>query len=184
MLPSNKRRISARFEINRRRGIYIRIKSIYIGAHEPPEGRQGASNYVQRHLILSGSDTFLILTYPQVGNLPLWSLRIRVKQAQRTACRRAGILLFRARAVNSHIVNITRRDAVQGSTMEPERGDSKSERLRKWKAATPHRPAKQPRLFQADQQETELRQLRTFRNLAVYYAANLHGSCVNRAKSA
>ena len=56
--------------------------------------------------------------------------------------------------------------------MEPERGDSKSERLRKWKAVTPHRPAKWPRLFQANQQETELRQRRTFRkwrhNLAVY----------------
>ena len=26
--------------------------------------------------------------------------------------------------------------------MEPERGDSKSERLRKWKTVTPHRPAK------------------------------------------
>ena len=73
--------------------------------------------------------------------------------------------------------------------MEPERGDSKSERLRERKAVTPHRPAKRPRLFQADQQETELRQRRTFRkwrhNLAVYYiggpAANLHGSCVNSA---
>ena len=53
------------------------------------EGQQGASNYVQRHLILSGSDTFLIWTFPQAGNLPLWWLRIRVKQAQRTACRRA-----------------------------------------------------------------------------------------------
>ena len=52
------------------------------------EGRQGASNHVQRHLILSGYDTFLIWTYPQVGNLPLWSLRVRVKQAQHTARRR------------------------------------------------------------------------------------------------
>ena len=61
--------------------------------------------------------------------------------------------LFRARDANSRIVNITR--AVQGSTMEPERGDSKSERLRKRKAVTPHRPAKRPKLFQADQEETE-----------------------------
>ena len=53
------------------------------GAHELPEG---ASNYVQWHLILSGSDTFLIWIFPQVGNLPLWSLRIRVKQVQHTAC--------------------------------------------------------------------------------------------------
>ena len=72
--------------------------------------------------------------------------------------------------------------------MEPERGDSKSERLRKRKSVTSHRPAKRPRLFQVDKQETELRQRRTFRkwrhNLAVYYAANLHGSCVNSAKSA
>ena len=71
--------------------------------------------------------------------------------------------------------------------MEPERGDSKSERLGKRKAETPHRPAKRPRLFHADQQETELRQRRTFRkwrhNLAVYYVANLHGSWVNSAKS-
>ena len=72
--------------------------------------------------------------------------------------------------------------------MDPGRGNSKSERLRKRKAVTPHRPAKRPRLFQADQQETELGQRRTFRkwrhNLPVYYAANLHGSCVNSAKSA
>ena len=51
---------------------------------------------------------------------------------------------------------------------------------------TPHRPAKWPRLFQADQQETKLRQRRTFgkwrHNLAVNYAANLYGSCVNSAK--
>ena len=90
-------------------------------------------------------------------------------------------LLFRTRDANSRIVN--KLHTVQGSTMEPERGDSKSERLRKRKAVTPHRPAKRPRLFQADQQETELRQRRTFRkwrhNLAVYHAANLHGSCVN-----
>ena len=96
------------------------------------------------------------------------------------------VLLFRARGANSRIVNITR--AVQGSMMEHERGDSKRERLRKRKAVTPHRPAKRPRQFQADQQETELRQRRTFRkwrhNLAVYYAANWHGSCVNSAKSA
>ena len=91
------------------------------------------------------------------------------------------VLLFRARDANLRIVNITR------SSMEPERGDSKSKRLRKRKAVTPHRPAKRPRLFQADQQETELRQRRTFckwrHNLAVYYAANLHGSYVNSAKS-
>ena len=57
--------------------------STYIlsGAHEPPKGQQGASNYMymQRHLILSGSDTFPIWTFPQVGNLPLWSLCICVK---------------------------------------------------------------------------------------------------------
>ena len=60
--------------------------------------------------VLSGSDTFLIWTFPQVGNLPLWSLRVRVKHAQRTACRRAPerVLLFRARDANSRIVNITR----------------------------------------------------------------------------
>ena len=55
---------------------------------------------VQRHLILSSFDTFLIWTFPQVGNLPLWSLRIRVKQAQRTACRRAqSASCFSARAM-------------------------------------------------------------------------------------
>ena len=143
--------------------------------------RQGASNYVQRHLILSGSDTFLIWTFPQVGNLPLWSLRIRVKQAQHTACRCApsASCFSAARCEFAHSSRIH---------MEPERGDSKSERLRKRKAVTPHRPAKRPRLFQANQQEMELRQRRTFRkwrhNLAVYYAANLHGSCVNSAKFA
>ena len=107
------------------------------------------------------------------------------------------ILLFHVRDANSRIVNITIDSilstilhVVQGSTMEPERGDSKNERLRKRKAVTPHRPAKRPRLFQVDQQETELRQCRTFRkwrhNLAVYYTANLHGSYmyVNSAKSA
>ena len=104
------------------------------------------------------------------------------------------VLLFCARDANLRIVNITIDivaiismilHAVQGSTMEPERGDSKNERLRKQKTVTPHRPAKRTRLFQADQQETELRQRRTFRkwrhNLAVYYAASLHGSCVNSA---
>ena len=52
---------------------------------------------------------------------------------------------------------------------------------------TPHRPAKRPKLFQVDQQETKLRQRHTFRkrrhNLPVTYA-NSHGSCVNSAKSA
>ena len=87
------------------------------------------------------------------------------------------VLLFCARDANSRIVNITR-----GPRWSPtEQGDSKSERLRKRKPVTPHRPAKRPRLFQANQQETEQRQCRT---LAVYYAANLHGSCVNSAKSA
>ena len=126
---------------------------------------------MQRHLTMGGSDTFLIWTFPQVGNLPLWSPRIRAKQAQRTACGRAPecVLFFRARDVNSRIVNITRSPhgpGIQNSRfqMEPERGDRKSERLRNRKAVvTPHRPAKRPRLFQADQQETELRQRRTFR---------------------
>ena len=114
----------------------------------------------------------------------MWSLRIRVKQAQPIILL---VVAHRARSAFPRAVNITRGRAVQGSTMEPERGDSKSERLRKRKAVTPHRPAKRPRLFQANQQETELRQRRTFRkwrhNLAVYYTANLHGGCVNSAKS-
>ena len=95
------------------------------------------------------------------------------------------VLFFCARDANSRIVIITRGSRTM---MEPERGDSKGERLRKRKAVTLYRPAKRPRLFQADQQENELRQRRTFRkwrhNLAVYYAGNLHGSYVNRAKSA
>ena len=103
------------------------------------------------------------------------------------------VLLCRTRDANSRIVNIYNTIDISAlyyprSTMKPERGNSKSERLRKRKAVTPHRPAKRPRLFQANQQETELRQRRTFRkwrhNFAVYYAANLHGSCVNSAKSA
>ena len=136
---------------------------------------------MQQHLTMSGSNTFLIRTFPQVGNLPLWSLRIhvRVKQAQRTYCASTGT---GARPV------FPCAHTVQGSTMEPERGDRKSERLRKRKAVTPHRPIKRPRLFQVDQQETELRHRLTLRkwrhNLAVYYAANSHGSCVNSAKSA
>ena len=81
--------------------IYIYIVS---GAHEPPEGRQGASNYVQRHLILSGSDTFLLWTFPQVGNLPLWSLP-----------------LFHARDANSRIVNITRGPRIQDGTARARR---------------------------------------------------------------
>ena len=99
----------------------------------------------------------------------------------RTEC----VLLFRARNANSRIINITRGPRIHDGA---QRGDSKSERLRKWKAVTPHGSTKWPRLFQADQQETELRQRRTFHkwwhNMAVYYAANLHGSCVNRTKSA
>ena len=83
--------------------VYV-FTTVVPGAHEPPEGSQGASNYVQRHLILSGSDTFLIWTFPQVGNLTLWSLRI---QTQRTACRRAPSA-FCTRDANSRIVNITR----------------------------------------------------------------------------
>ena len=70
--------------------------------------------------------------------------------------------------------------------MEHEQRDNKSKRLRKRKTVTPHRPAKWPRLFQADLQENKLRHRHTFgkwrHNLAVYYAANLHGSCVNSAK--
>ena len=70
--------------------------------------------------------------------------------------------------------------------MKLERGDFKSERLGKRKTVTSHRPAKRPRLLKANQQETELKQRRTFpkwrHNLAVYYAENLRGSCVNNAK--
>ena len=70
--------------------------------------------------------------------------------------------------------------------MEPEQGDSKSKMLRKRKAVIPQCPAKWPSLFQLDQQETKLRQRCTFgkwrHNLAVYYAANLYGSCINSAK--
>ena len=65
--------------------------------------RQGASNYVQWHLILSGSNTFLIWTFPQVGNLPLWSLHIHVKKVQRTACRHASsVSCFSARCEFAH----------------------------------------------------------------------------------
>ena len=134
---------------------------------------------MQRHLILSVSDTFLIWTFPQVGTLPLWSLRMRVKQAQRIYCvstRTERVLLFGVCDANSRIVNITRGPRIHNGAR---RGDCKSESLRKRKAVTPHRSAKRPRLFQADQQETELRQRRTFRkwrhNLAVYYAVNMHG---------
>ena len=139
---------------------------------------------MQRHLILSGSDTFLIMDISSSAESP-FVVTTHTCETSATYCvstRTERVLLFRARDANSRI-------AVQGSTMEPERGDSKSERLRKRKAVTPHRPAKRPRLFQANQQETELiiRQRRTFRkwrhNMAVYYAANLHGSCVNSAKS-
>ena len=42
-----------------------------------------------KHLILCGSDTFLMWTFPQIGNHPLWLLRTCVKQAQRSACRHA-----------------------------------------------------------------------------------------------
>ena len=91
------------------------IVLIYIytisGAHEPPEGWQGASNSVQRHLTVSGSNTFLIWTFPQVGNRLLWSLCVRMKHAQHTACQRAPerVLLFHVHDANSRIVNITER---------------------------------------------------------------------------
>ena len=77
------------------------------------------SNYEQRHLILSGSDTFLIWTFPQVGNLPLWSLRIIMCETSATYCvstRTERVLLFRARDVNSRISIL---HAVQGYTMDP-----------------------------------------------------------------
>ena len=51
------------------------------------------------------------------------------------SARTERVLLFLARDANSRIVNITH------GLMEPERGDSKSERLRKKKAVTPHSPA-------------------------------------------
>ena len=74
------------------------------GAHEPPKGLQGASNYVQRHLTMSGSGTFLIWTFPKVENL-LCGLRLRVKHKQRTACRgaRGRVLLFHSRDANSRL---------------------------------------------------------------------------------
>ena len=154
------------------------------GAHEPPEGRQGASTYVQRHFILSGSDTFLIWTSGESS----FVVAAHTCETSATCCVSTcteGVLLFRARDANSRVVNITRGPRIHDGTR---RGDSKSERFRKRKAVTPHRPAKRPRLFLADQQETDLRRRRSFRkwrhNLAVYYAANLHGSCVNTAKSA
>ena len=136
-------------------------------------------------MTISGSSTFLIWTFPQMG---ISLCRRCVKHAQRTAyCVSGASWLFRARDANSRIVNYTRSMDPRWSHDGAGRGDSKSERLRKRKAVTPHRPAKRPRLFQADQQETELRQHRTFRKwrqkLAVYYA-NSHGSCVNSAKSA
>ena len=77
-------------------------------------------------------------------------------EASATYCvltRTERVLLFRAHVANSRIVNITRGPRIHDGAR---RGDSKSERLRKRKAVTPHRPAKRPRLFQADQQETEL----------------------------
>ena len=171
--------------------------TVYIisGAHEPPEGRQGASNYVRATAF--DLERFLHLPYMDIsssGESP-FVVAVHTCETSATYCvstRTERVLLFRARDANSRIVNITIDSIlhmVQGSTMEPERGDSMSERLKKRKAVTPHRPAKRPRLFQANQQETELRQRRTFRkwrhNLAVYQTANLHGSCVvNSAKSA
>ena len=47
------------------------------GAHEPRAAR--SVQLLQWHLTMSGSDTFLIWTFPQVGNLPLWSLCILLK---------------------------------------------------------------------------------------------------------
>ena len=79
-------------------------------------GEERPTIYVQRHLTLSSSDTFLIWTFPQVGNLSLWSLRIGLKHMQRTACRSAPehVLLFRACDGNSRIFKL---HVVQGSTM-------------------------------------------------------------------
>ena len=72
--------------------------------------------------------------------------------------------------------------------MEPERGDSKSERLGKWQAATPHRPAKWPQPFQADQQESGAKAASYLPQMAAQLGhllqTNSHGSCVNSAKSA
>ena len=95
------------------------------------------------------------------------------------------VLPFCAHDANSRMVNSTHGPRIHDGAR---RGDSKSERLIKRNAVTPHHLAKRPRLLQADQQETELRQRCTIHkwrhNLAIYYAANLHGSCVNSAKSA
>ena len=161
-----------------------------------PKGGKELPTTFNWHLTMSDSDTFLIWTFPQVGESPfVGGARTCERRATYCVltCTRAHtsaherILLFRVRDANSCIVNITRGPSIHRSTMEPERGDSKSKRLRKRKAVIPHRPAKRPMLFQADQQETELRQRHTFRkwrhNLAIYYA-NSHGSCVNSAKPA
>ena len=78
---------------------------VYTRDHEPPEGQKERQTiYVQQHLTLSGSDTFLIWTFPQVRNRPLWSLRVRVKHAQRIArrCAPERVLLFRARCEFAH----------------------------------------------------------------------------------
>ena len=122
-----------------------------------------------------------------MGNLSLWSLCICVKQAQRSACRRAPerVLLFLARCEFVHMQLILH--AVQGSTMEPERGDSKSETLIKQQAVTPHALLNGQGYSRRISEKAELRQHRTFRkwrhNLAIYHT-NSHGSCVNSATSA
>ena len=133
-------------------------------------------------------ERFRRLPYISSSGESLFVVAAHTCETSATYCvssRTERVLLFRVCDANSRIVNITHGPRIQDGAR---RGDSKSKRLRKRKAVTPRRPAKQPRLFQADQQETELRQRRTFHkwrhNLAVYYAANLHGSCVNSAKSA
>ena len=85
------------------------------------------------------------------------------------------VLLFRACDANSRIVNISRGPRIHDGAW---RGDSKSERLRKRKSVAPHRPAKRPRLFKADQQETELRHSRTFRKWRHNFAVTTRQTCM------
>ena len=141
-----------------------RLVLIAAEAHEPPEGWQGASNYVQRHLTLNGSDTFLIWTFPQVGNLPLWSLHVRVKRAHASASFSA-----RMRDANSSIVNYYMRSKDQRWSLSEEIAKAKgSER---GKLSHNIAPLNSQGYSRRISEKAELRQRRTFRKWQFLYTS-------------
>ena len=149
----------------------------------PSRRAQGAFNYIRATEF--DFEWFRHLPYMDIsssGESP-FMVAVHTYETSATYCvsmRTERVLLFRARDANSRIVNNYYNFTTRGPRIHDgaRQGDSESERLRKRKAVTPHRPAKRPRLFQADQQETELRQRRTFCNGGTTWPFTTRRTCM------